>query len=69
MTIIEKTYKSFVRNGALLADSEKDRMREIDENLAKLTLAFSQNVLKATNEFLMEITDRADLDGLPESVV
>lgn len=69
MTIIEKTYKSFVRNGALLADSEKDQMRVMDEKLAKLTLTFSQNVLKATNDYLMEITNKADLDGLPEGVI
>lgn len=69
LTIIEKTYKGFVRSGALLADSEKNRMRELDEKLAKLTLNFSQNVLKATNDFLMEITDRADLLGLPETVI
>lgn len=69
LMIIEKTYKSFVRNGALLADSEKDKMRELDEKMAKLTLSFSQNVLKATNDYLLEITDRADLEGLPEGVV
>ncbi len=69
MTIIEKTYKGFVRSGALLADSEKTRMREIDEKLAKLTLNFSQNVLKATNEYLLELTDKADLEGLPETVM
>jgi peptidyl-dipeptidase Dcp len=69
LMIIEKTYKSFVRNGALLAESEKERMRELDEKLAKLTLDFSQNVLKATNEYLLEITDKADLEGLPESVI
>jgi peptidyl-dipeptidase Dcp len=67
--IIEKTYKSFVRNGALLAESEKNRMRELDENLAKLTLNFSQNVLKATNEYLLEITNKEDLDGLPDSLI
>ena len=69
MMIIEKTYKSFVRNGALLAESEKNRMREIDEKLAKLSLTFSQNVLKATNDYLMEVTNKADLEGLPESVL
>lgn len=67
--IVELTYKSFVRNGALLADSEKEKMREIDEKLAKLTLSFSQNVLKATNDYLLEITDKKDLDGLPEGAV
>lgn len=69
MMIIEKTYKSFVRNGALLADSEKARMRELDERLAKLTLNYSQNVLKATNEYLLEITDKKDLIGLPDSFI
>lgn len=69
MMIIEKTYKSFVRNGALLADSEKDRMRTLDEKLAKLTLAFSQNVLKATNEYLLEVKDKKELDGLPDSLL
>ena len=69
MMIIEKTYKSFVRNGALLAESEKNRMREMDEKLAKLSLTFSQNVLKATNDYLMEVTNKADLEGLPDSVI
>jgi peptidyl-dipeptidase Dcp len=69
LTIIEKSYKSFVRNGALLSDSEKAKMRELDEKLAKLTLSFSQNVLKATNDYLLELTDRLDLEGLPEGVV
>lgn len=69
LTIIEKTYKSFVRNGAQLAESEKAKMRELDEKLAKLTLSFSQNILKATNDYLLELTDRADLEGLPEGVV
>lgn len=69
MMIIEKTYKSFVRNGALLAESEKNRMRELDEKMAKLTLSFSQNVLKATNDYLMEITDKDELEGLPEGVI
>jgi peptidyl-dipeptidase Dcp len=69
LTIIEKSYKSFVRNGALLSDGEKQTMRELDEQLAKLTLSFSQNVLKATNDYLMEIKDPADLEGLPEGIV
>ncbi len=69
LMIIEKTYKSFVRSGALLAESEKTRMRELDEKLAKLSLTFSQNVLKATNEYLLEINDRKDLEGLPDSFI
>jgi peptidyl-dipeptidase Dcp len=69
LQIIEKTYKSFVRNGALLSESEKDKVRALDEKMAQLTLSFSQNVLKATNEYLMEITDKKDLAGLPDSAL
>lgn len=69
LTIIEKMYKSFVRNGALLAESEKERVREIDEQMAKLTLQFSQNVLKATNDYFLEITDKKDLEGIPDGIV
>lgn len=69
LTIIEKSYKSFVRNGALLADSEKEKMRSIDEKMAKLTLAFSQNVLKGTNEYLMVLDKKEDLEGLPEGAI
>lgn len=69
MTIVDKTYKGFVRSGALLADSEKNRMREVDERLAQLTLSFSQNILKATNDYLLEVKNKEDLAGLPETVI
>lgn len=67
--IIEKSYTDFKRNGALLSDDKKEQMRKIDEELAQLALTFSQNVLKATNAYLLEITDPKDLDGLPDSFI
>lgn len=67
-TILEKTYKSYVRNGATLNDADKDKLRALDEELAKVGLEFSQNVLKATNEYELVITDQADLAGLPDSL-
>lgn len=66
-TILEKTYRGFVRNGANLDAKAKTRLREIDETLSKTGLAFSQNVLKATNSFEKYITNEADLVGLPDS--
>ncbi|MBY0515682.1 MAG: M3 family metallopeptidase [Bacteriovoracaceae bacterium] len=65
--ILEKTYRGFVRNGANLNAKDKTRLREIDEELSKTTLAFSQNVLKATNQFEKVITDEKLLEGLPAS--
>lgn len=68
-TLLEKTYKSFVRNGANLPEQEKDHLREIDKELSMLSLAFGEHVLKETNDFSLKVTDQDDLAGLPEDVV
>ncbi|MDZ4662133.1 MAG: M3 family metallopeptidase [Pseudomonadota bacterium] len=65
--LLRKTYKGFVRNGALLATSQKDRLRKIDESLAILSPLFSENVLKHTNSIEMHLTDEKDIAGIPES--
>ena len=65
--LLEKTYKSFVRNGANLTAGQKDSLRQIDQELTKLKLDFSKNVLNETNAFQLHITDEADLEGLPET--
>lgn len=67
--LLEKTYKAFVRNGALLNADQKKQLREIDQKLSVLGQKYSDNVLKATNDFEMVLTDRKDLEGLPESAV
>jgi len=67
--IVEKTYKGFVRNGALLTPEKKEKLREIDEKLSKLSLQFSQNVLKATNDYLLVLDKKEDLIGLPEAQI
>lgn len=67
--LLEKTYLSFVRNGALLDEKAKERLRAIDQELSVLGPKFSENVLKATNAFEMWITDKKDLDGLPEGAI
>lgn len=65
-TLLDKKYKRFSRNGANLEDSQKKRLREIDAELAKLTLKFGENVLAETNKYEMLLTDEKDLKGLPE---
>ena len=65
-TLLEKKYKHFSRNGANLAEDKKKRLREIDTELAKLSLKFGENVLAETNKFEMYLTEESDLDGLPE---
>ncbi len=65
-TLLDKKYKSFSRNGANLSEEKKVRLREIDAELSKLKLQFGENVLAETNAFEMHLTDRSDLEGLPE---
>ena len=67
-TLLEKTYKSFVRNGAKLNPEEKEKMRKLDTELSTLSLKFGENVLKENNAFELYIKreDEADLEGLPD---
>jgi len=69
MTLLEKQYKRFSRNGANLPENKKDRLREIDTELAQLSLSFGENVLAATQEFELHITDKEQLAGLPETAL
>ncbi|WP_300487473.1 M3 family metallopeptidase [Flavobacterium sp.] len=68
-TLLTKKYKGFSRNGALLAEDKKARLREIDAELAKLSLTFGENVLAETNDYQLHLTDEKDLDGLPEGAI
>jgi len=65
-TLLDKKYKGFTRNGALLSEDKKTRLREIDTELAKLQLTFGENTLAETNNFQLHITNEADLKGLPD---
>ncbi len=67
--LLEKTYKNFSRGGATLAVDKKEELKQINEELAKLTLQFGSNVLKETNRYKLIIQDKNDLEGLPESVI
>ncbi len=69
MMLLEKNYKSFVRNGALLSEKDKETYRAISKELSTLGLQFGDNVLKETNDFLMLIEKSEDLKGLPEDVI
>ena len=69
MRLLEVTYQSFVRNGANLEGAQKDRYRELTRDLSLTTLKFSENNLKETNNFVMHLTDKEDLAGLPEGIV
>jgi peptidyl-dipeptidase Dcp len=68
-TLLDKKYKNFTRNGALLSEDKKLKLREIDTELAKLKLTFGENVLAETNNYELIITNKDDLKGLPEGTI
>ena len=69
MRLLSETYKSFAQNGANLPADKKARLKEINSQLAVLSLQFGQNVVAETNSPAVQrfITDEALLEGLPES--
>lgn len=68
-TLLDKTYKSFVRNGSKLNDVQKESLRIIDKEKSQLSLTYSENVLEESNAYELVITDAADLSGLPEGII
>lgn len=66
--LLEKTWKSFVRSGANLSAEDKETYSKLSEQLSLLTLQYGKNVLAATNAFTLNLTDEADLEGLPDFV-
>ena len=67
--LLEDEYEGFVRSGALLDEEGKGRLRRLTEEASMLTLQFSQNLLKENKAFKLHITNKEDLDGLPQSAI
>lgn len=68
-TLLEDSYKSFVRNGALLQEEDKKKLEQMNIQLATKSLQFGQNVLAATNAYFKHIEHQEALRGIPESVL
>ena len=56
--LLEETYKDFVRGGANVPEAQQARFRQLNEQIASLTLRFAQNVLKATNDFSLVLDEK-----------
>ncbi|MDC1031173.1 M3 family metallopeptidase [Flavobacteriaceae bacterium] len=67
LTLLEKEYKGFVRNGALLDSNAKEKLRGIDTALAQLSLSFGEHVLADTQAYQLHIEKEEDLKGLPDN--
>jgi peptidyl-dipeptidase Dcp len=68
MRLLEETYKSFVRGGANVPVEKQERFRKVNERIASLELRFSNNVLKATNDYRLTLTQE-QLGGLTDDQI
>lgn len=68
-TVLENYYIGFVRGGANLDESAKDKLRKLNEELSMLTLKFGENMLKETNAVGLTADNEDELAGLPPDVV
>lgn len=68
-TLLDKTYKGFIKNGALLKGNDKDEYRKISEELSLLSLKYNRNNLAETNAYFLHITKKNDLKGLPQYAI
>ncbi len=66
MRLLERSYRDYVRSGALLDEAQKAEIRRINGELAKAYTEFSRKVL-ADEETAIIIDKESDLAGLPDS--
>src|ERR1043166_8735824 len=67
--LLERYYKDFVRAGAKLSDSDKEKLKKMNTELATLQTKFQQNVLKEKNASSIVVDRREDLAGLSDNQV
>jgi len=64
--LLERYYKDFVRAGAKLNDTDKEKLKKINAELATLQTDFEQNVLKERNASSVVVDKKEELAGLTD---
>lgn len=67
--LTEETYRTFARNGALLDDEGKERLKSVNSRLTDLYNLYNKNLLAATNSVYIVVEDSTELSGLPSTSV
>ena len=67
--LLERYYKDLVHDGAHLSESERERLKKLNEELSKLETQFSKNVLSDTNDLAVLVHTIEELDGLSENEI
>jgi peptidyl-dipeptidase Dcp len=68
-TLLENTWRDFVRGGAQLDAAGQKRLRELNAELAAASVRFRDDLLHDANAYRLVIDDPARLGGLPPRVV
>ena len=63
--VINNALRDFKLSGIALNEEDKKRYGEISTRLSELSSTFGNNILDATQAFSVNITDEAELAGLP----
>jgi oligopeptidase A len=66
--LLDETLADFRQNGADLPAGKKQRLEQVQAELARLTQKYSENVLDSTNAWELIIEDESRLAGLPPTV-
>ncbi|MDY0053503.1 MAG: M3 family metallopeptidase [Bacteroidales bacterium] len=67
--LLEKTYKKFVRSGALLDNEKQSKLKEVNKEITALESKFVSNLLKETKSYELVVDKEEDLKGLPEWLI
>ena len=67
--ILERYYKDLIHAGAHLTEAQRDRLKELNEELSKLETQFGKNVLADTNDLAVLVDSLEELDGLSENEI
>jgi peptidyl-dipeptidase Dcp len=67
--LVEETYDRFIHAGANLNDADKDRLKQMNEQLSKLSNAFGQKLLAATKAAAYVTKDKDALAGLSDAQI
>lgn len=67
--LLSETYLDFATNGALLNASDKEQLKQVNEELAKTGPEYSKHLLDDTNAFQYHVQDKECVAGIPDYVL
>ncbi|MDF1588853.1 MAG: oligopeptidase A [Gammaproteobacteria bacterium] len=67
--VIDNAVRDFRLSGVELSQTDRDKFKQISQQLTELTARFEENLMDATHAWKKHITDDLLLSGLPESTI